>query len=184
MFEILNRLKKKRNLPQAVSEEVNKEFEENKPEFPYDINNVSSPILIIAEKWKNNPKRVKVGDRAKVGDSVRDGRVLLGGGTSTKYVLTDRFNKVELFFAINHIISMGSNASSGKSMKKYSVRFCYTSDITINKDECNYLLSECKEALETRCNLVQSRYDRLRECKKVLKESEERRRIQKLFEEK
>ncbi len=59
-MKLFNWLKKKKDLPQAVSEEVNKEFKKNKPEFPYDINNVSSPILIIAEKWKNNPKRVKV----------------------------------------------------------------------------------------------------------------------------
>ncbi len=154
---------KNKNLTQAVKEadrilelqnkakeKVDKEFE---PKFPYDINNVSSPVLIIAEKWKNDPKRVKVRPVKE------DSRV---------YRFFDKPTKVEVCAMTTSNFRFWIKKGEGFGM---------------NLDECHYLLSECKEALETRCNLVQSRYNRLKGYKKVLKENEERKRIQKLFEE-
>ncbi len=147
-------------LQNKAKEKVDKEFEH---EFPYDINNVSSPVLIIAEKWKNDPKRVKVK------------RTM---GARLHFVeLADRKTKFR----------MGVSRISTLNVSRYSKYpyqyYANTADCVFNNDESNYLLSECKEALETRCNLVQSRYNRLKGYKKVLKENEERKRIQKLFEE-
>ncbi len=137
--------------------------------FPYDITKVSSPVLIIAEKWKANPKRVKVGVTSL-------SRVRF-------FSMIDKVTKFKLNITRVHIVSYNA-----KDLWDISSTINYSYDVfggdfTFNDDESNYLLSECKEALETRCNLVQTRYDRLKGYKKTLKENEERKRIQKLFEE-
>ncbi len=150
MFEILNWLKKKKDLPQAVSEEVDKEFEKNKPELPYDINNVSSPILIIAEKWKNNPKRVKVKHHIRI---------------KTVFEVSDK--KVKGFsVAID---------SSRSTLYVNSL-----DSLQLNSDELQYLNYNCGDEITDYYTRVVNRYESI----KGLEALKERKRIQKLFEEK
>ncbi len=141
-------------------DKAKKEIEESlavKEKLPYNMDNISAPIITIAEKVKENPSRFKV---RKDLTSRRN-----------KYIITDKVTKVT-----------GSVIRSSVYYIKPQI-WITLDKISLTFDEKEYLEYHCKGLIEERVDKVLLRRKRLKAHKENIREQKARDEMQRLFEE-